>query len=82
MSAREIARIEGMWSDARERFGKGGPFLFGTFSIADAFYAPVVTRIETYGLKVGGAARAYCDMILALPAMQEWYAGARAEIAA
>ncbi len=79
--ARELVRLDAMWGDARERFGKGGPFLFGSFTIADAFYAPVVTRIDTYGLKVTDAVRDYCETILALPAMKEWYADARAEVA-
>ena len=47
-----IARIQAMWTDARARFGAGGPFLFGTFSAADAMYAPVVSRFETYAIDV------------------------------
>ena len=52
----DIVRILGLWAEARARFGKGGPFLFGTFSAADIFYAPVVTRFITYGIGVPGFA--------------------------
>src|SRR4051812_34414046 len=48
----DIARIQALWSDARGRFGRGGPFLFGAFSNADAMYAPVVTRFNTYGVEL------------------------------
>jgi glutathione S-transferase len=74
-----IARIEEIWAEARGRFGQGGPFLFGEFSGADAMYAPVATRFETYNVKLMPEARAYVDAILTLPAMQQWYDGAKAE---
>ena len=77
--AAEIARIDTIWSDCRRRHGANGPFLFGAFSIADAMYAPVVSRLRTYGVALRGAAAQYADAIHALPAMQEWIAGARAE---
>ena len=77
---RDIERIDAMWQDARARFGKGGAFLFGAFSIADAFYAPVCTRLRTYGIKVSKVSQDYCQAIFALPTMQEWEAGARAEV--
>lgn len=80
-TARDIARIEELWGAARARWGKGGPFLFGAFTNADAFYAPVVSRFRTYNVRLGRAAKEYCETILALPAMTEWIAGARAEIA-
>ena len=73
----DIARIEAMWTDSLTRYG--GPFLFGGFSIADAMYAPVATRFRTYAVALSGAAARYADDLLALPAMQEWYAAARAE---
>ena len=63
----------------RAEFGKGGPFLFGAFSIADAFFAPVVSRFVTYGIAAAGPVRDYMDAVLALPAMQEWMREARAE---
>jgi glutathione S-transferase len=75
----DIDRILAIWNDCRRRFGRAGPFLFGAFSIADAMYAPVVSRFRTYGLKPGGDAGAWADMMWALPAMQKWAAGARAE---
>jgi glutathione S-transferase len=78
----DVARLDATWSDARARFGKGGPFLFGEFTIADAFYAPVVARVHAFGLKLGAEARAYCDTIWSLPALQEWVAAAQAEAAA
>jgi glutathione S-transferase len=70
--ARDVARIEAIWSDARSRFGAGGPFLFGAFTAADAMYAPVVTRLDTYGFDVGAEARAYMDAVLALPSFNAW----------
>ena len=54
-----IARIEQLWRDCRKAYGKGGPFLFGRFSIADAMYAPVATRFDTYAIGVGRETRAY-----------------------
>ncbi len=75
----EIARILAMWSDARARFGSGGPFLFGAFSIADAFFAPVAQRFAGYDVALPAAAQAYVDLLLGLPAMKRWAAAARAE---
>ncbi len=77
--AAEVTRIETIWNECRSRHGAGGPFLFGAFSIADAMYAPVVSRFRTYGVALGGAAALYAGAIHALPAMQEWIAGAHAE---
>ena len=79
---RDIARIAEIWTGARTRYGKGGPFLFGAFSIADAMYAPVVSRFVTYGpVELPPAAAEWRDMMFALPAMQEWGAVAKAETA-
>ncbi|MDX2144075.1 MAG: glutathione S-transferase family protein [Rhodospirillaceae bacterium] len=75
----DIARIQQIWTDCRQKFGAGGPFLFGAFSNADAMYAPVVTRFKTYGVELNPTAKAYSDAILALPAMQQWYADAAKE---
>lgn len=75
----DVGRIVELWEECRGRFGKGGPFLFGAFSIADAFYAPVVSRLRTYAIPVSGAAAAWCDEMWRLPAMQRWLAGAQAE---
>ena len=76
---KDIRRIVAIWEDCRARFGAGGPFLFGAFGNADAMYAPVVTRFNTYGVALEGLARAYADAILALPPMREWFAAAAAE---
>jgi glutathione S-transferase len=78
----DIARIAALWTSCRERFAAAGPFLFGDFSVADAMYAPVAFRFHTYGVELPPLAAAYRDTLLALPAMQEWAAGARAEVGA
>ena len=75
----DIARIRGIWRTARERFGEGGKFLFGAFTIADAMYAPVVGRFRTYGVMLEGDEVAYAQAIWDLPAVREWLDGARAE---
>lgn len=75
----DIERILAIWTDCRARFGGGGDFLFGRFGIADAMFAPVVLRFETYGVALEGAARDYADAVLALPALQAWVADAVAE---
>jgi glutathione S-transferase len=76
----DINRVMSIWRDCRARFGKtGGEFLFGNFSIADAMYAPVVTRFRTYKVELEREAEAYCETIMALPAMQEWVVAARDE---
>jgi len=74
-----IARIGAIWRDCRARFGAGGPFLFGGFSIADAMYAPVVMRFVSYGVEIDAVAQAYVDTLLDLPALQEWLRDAAAE---
>ncbi|SMH52724.1 glutathione S-transferase family protein [Azospirillum agricola] len=78
-TAADIARIQSLWTDARARFGQAGPFLFGRFTIADAMFAPVITRFATYGVAVEPEARAYMDAVLALPAMRDWTAASKAE---
>lgn len=75
----DIERLRGLWNDCRTRYGSGGDFLFGRFSIADAMYAPVATRFKTYDVALDKVAAAYRDTILALPAMRQWYAEALAE---
>jgi glutathione S-transferase len=69
---KDVARIERIWRDCRARYGKGGKFLFGRFSIADAMYAPVVTRFDTYAIKVADDTRAYMDTILNTEAFVAW----------
>lgn len=75
----DAARVSAIWRGARERYGSDGPFLFGAFGIADAFYAPVVMRFETYRISTGPVERAYMDAVIALPAMREWLADAASE---
>jgi glutathione S-transferase len=76
---RDIARIDEIWQDCRRRFGASGPWLFGGYSIADAMFAPVVTRFNTYSIEVSPESRAYMTVTLADPAYQEWLQAARAE---
>ncbi|MBN9082610.1 MAG: glutathione S-transferase [Rhizobiales bacterium 62-17] len=75
----DVARMEAAWAGARRKFGKGGPFLFGKFSAADAMFAPVVNRLHIYDVKVKKETRAYMDAIMALPAWQAWIKDAFAE---
>lgn len=70
----DIDRIVALWLDCRTHYGEKGDFLFGEFSAADAFYAPVATRFVTYGVALPPGAAAYRDALLALPAMREWTA--------
>lgn len=75
----DVARLETMWTGTRERFGEGGPFLYGTFSAADSMYAPVVTRLDTYQIPVSAPTRTYMDAILAHPAFVAWRNAALSE---
>jgi glutathione S-transferase len=68
----DIARIQAVWTEARDRFGASGPFLFGKFGAADAMYAPVVSRFETYAIDVSAPVKAYMQAMIALPAWQDW----------
>ena len=76
----DLRRIDALWSDCRARFGQSGAFLFGGFGAADAMYAPVVSRLHSYGLQVGGVARAYMDAVMALPAWAAWRDAALKEL--
>ncbi len=78
-SKKDIDRVVELWTDCRERFGGAGNFLFGRFSIADAFYAPVVMRFQAYGVNVPSPAQAYCEAVQGLSAVREWCAAARRE---
>ena len=75
----DIARIANLWTEARERFGAGGEFLFGDFGAADIMFAPVVTRFVTYDVALPDVPRAYVEAVTAHPFMREWQAGADAE---
>ena len=75
---RDLARLRSLWNDGLRRFG--GPYLAGAaFTAADAFYAPVAFRVQTYGLELDAASAAYVDRVLGTRAMREWYADALQE---
>ncbi|MBT5810332.1 MAG: glutathione S-transferase family protein [Rhodospirillaceae bacterium] len=82
----DIARIFDIWRDCRSRYdaadgadGADGAFLFGNFSIADAMFAPVVSRLAVYDVDMDTECAAYRDAVLTHPAMKEWLDGAAAE---
>jgi glutathione S-transferase len=75
----DALRILSLWAEARARFGKEGPYLFGTFSAADIMFAPVVTRFTTYGFTLPGFAAAYAEAMMANPWMQLWFDAAQSE---
>jgi glutathione S-transferase len=76
----DIDRIDEIWNDCRRRFGTGaGPWLFGEFSIADAMFAPVVLRFNTYGAQISETARWYIATALEDSALQEWVSAAKQE---
>ena len=77
--AADIERVNELWCDCRRRFGKGGPWLFGEYSIADAMYAPVVLRFNTYGARIPETVRWYMASVLEDGALQEWLAAAKQE---
>jgi len=78
----DIDRITTIWRECRQRFGSTGDFLFGSFTIADAMYAPVVSRFITYGVTLDPVCQAYAGALWALPAMQDWLSAAVAEVEA
>jgi len=77
--ASDVARVEEIWTESRRRHGRGGPYLCGALSIADAFYAPVAFRFQTYRVAPEGEAGAYLAALLAHPFMREWERDAVAE---
>ena len=74
-----VARIQEIWVECRERYGTQGPFLFGGFGAADAMFAPVVHRFRTYAIPVAPQAAAYMETMMALPAFAEWTRAGLAE---
>jgi glutathione S-transferase len=68
----DVARIQAIWTETRAKFGAAGPFLFGKFTAADAMYAPIVSRLETYAIDVAAPVADYMQAMIALPAWQEW----------
>ncbi len=77
--AADIARITEIWRHCREHHRGSGPFLFGRFTNADAMFAPVATRFDTYGVELDPVCQAYVETIMTMPAMREWIAAAQAE---
>lgn len=69
---RDVQRIEELWRTCREKFARGGKFLFGRFSIADAMYAPVVTRFDTYAIEVAPDTQEYMINVMATEAFRAW----------
>lgn len=67
-----VARVDEIWTDCRERHGGGGPFLFGRFSAADAMFAPVVHRLRTYAVEISASARDYMATMIAFAPFREW----------
>lgn len=75
----DVARIEDIWHHCRSRFANGGKFLFGKFGIADAMFAPVVTRFDTYGIEVTTETHAYMDNVMNSSAFAAWKEAAMKE---
>jgi len=73
----EVARVSELWSDCLKR--SGGPFLFGTFTLADAFYAPVVMRFTSYDVQLPPELAAYCEAVRSAPSVADWIRLARAD---
>ena len=74
----DIDRVTAIWRDCLQRYS--GPYLFGkTATVADAMYAPVCSRFETYDVATDPSSQNYCNTIMATPFMQEWIAGAKVE---
>lgn len=78
----DVARIDELWQDCRRRYGHMGPWLFGSYCAADAMYAPVVLRFQTYGASVSATSASYMRQTLTDPHLQEWVDAARQEISA
>jgi len=77
--ARDVARVDSIWTNTRERFGAAGDFLFGEFSAADIMFAPVVGRFDTYDLPRSDVSQTYMDAVFNHPLMKEWLVGAAEE---
>ena len=77
----DVARIDEIWSGCRDEYPSEGPWLYGRYSIADAMYAPVVLRFNSYGARLSSSARGYVETALQDPELQEWIRGAERELA-
>jgi glutathione S-transferase len=75
----DAARVMEIWRHCRSAHAASGPHLFGAFSAADCFYAPVAFRFLSYGVPLDATARAYCDTLLAHPSIKKWHAAALKE---
>lgn len=75
----DIDRICGIWRECRERYGVAGDFLFGEFTAADAMFAPVASRFQTYGVELAGVEAEYAETLLTMPAFEDWIESARKE---
>jgi glutathione S-transferase len=75
----QVKRIEALWSELRQRFGRGGEYLCGEFGIVDAMFAPVVTRFRTYDVGLSGASAEYAAAVLRHPAVESWLEKVRAD---
>jgi glutathione S-transferase len=75
----DVARIDAIWRDCIEQRADPGPWLFGRYSIADAFYAPVLLRFRSYCAEISDTARGYLEYALQDPHLQEWIDGALQE---
>ena len=78
-AANDIERLCAHWRATMKQFGEGGPFLFGTFCAADAYFTPVVSRFVTYEVQLSGQERRYQEALLTTKAMREWTAAALEE---
>jgi glutathione S-transferase len=70
--ARDVARLEELWAECRKAYGKGGPFLCGKFSAADAMFTPVASRLQTFAIPVKKETQAYINAVLSTPAFLKW----------
>jgi glutathione S-transferase len=75
----EIRRVQKLWRDCRERYGREGPWLFGRFTVADCMYIPLALRFITYGAHLEPTAEAYVQVALQHPPVQEWITAAHQE---
>lgn len=71
-ASKDVTRVRDIWRSCREQYAGGGDYLFGGFSAADCFYAPVVTRFLTYELPLSGAEKAYAEAVMDYPFMRQW----------
>ncbi|MCB1756772.1 MAG: glutathione S-transferase family protein [Gammaproteobacteria bacterium] len=76
----DIRRITAIWNSCRERFAELGPWLFGHYTVADAMYAPVASRFNSYQIKLDGEAQKYVNTVINDPLMKQWYADATQEV--